>query len=323
MKAGDELNLEINKENFKQALFEYFSDNYEKRAGELIRELADEFPYSNDGLDPDLSTKNFADWLMIEMPLPDTGKTVVEEFIEKNPNLPEELKNGMSRMKNIIRGGFRVLSYSAGIVKLEKKDNSAKYSVKLYHTTDPTILRVGTEINGRIHEFDEYYRFAGIFSTKVPKSNFLFPDMDVLLDLFEKDRLDKIQNSILSSGAEITALLKNYPSAWINAICKLYNISSRKKYEKINMISHKLSTNLPEIMGSLSSDSKEVLRKTLNKEGVIKYSQLKEFDDDIHYFWTECPKSPIGALIARCRRRQREWRARNKSQKFYRPNLSP
>jgi len=154
----------MNKENFKQVLFDYFSDNYEERVCEIFDELREEFPYDNERISEEFSMKNFIDWLMIEKPLPDSGKTVVEEFIEKNSDIPKDIKNCMARMKNIVKGRFRVLSYSEGVVKLKNDDTEKEYMVKLYNTINPSILRKGNKITGRIHEFDEYYRFAGIFT---------------------------------------------------------------------------------------------------------------------------------------------------------------
>ncbi|MEK6850063.1 MAG: hypothetical protein AABX85_00640, partial [Nanoarchaeota archaeon] len=90
--------MEINKENFKQILFDYFSNNYEKRVGRILHKLKKEFPYDNDRLSEEFSMKNLIDWIMIEKPLPDSGKTVVEEFIEKNQDIPEDIKNCMTKM---------------------------------------------------------------------------------------------------------------------------------------------------------------------------------------------------------------------------------
>src|SRR3989344_1357912 len=291
----------INKENFKQALFDYFSDNYEKRVGGIINELKNEYPYDDEGLNQELSMKNFIEWLMIEKPMPDTGKTIVEEFIEKNSDIPEDIKNCMAGMKNIVRGKFKVLSYSNGVVKLEKNDTKKEYNVRLYNTTNSSTLKNGSEIIGRIHEFDEYYRFAGIFVTKMLKPDFLFPDPHDLLEWFEENQIKKIQNNILSNNMSITAMLRNYHSTWIDAICGLHHLNSRKKDEKINMISHKLNTDLVNIVESLSQDSKEILKNVLNKEGIIKYSELREYEDYIGYFWAknEVPEYPIGALVRR------------------------
>ena len=183
--------MEINKENFKQILFDYFSNNYEKRVGRILHKLKKEFPYDNDGLSEEFSVKNLIDWIMIEKPLPDSGKTVVEEFIEKNPDISEDIRNCMTKMKNIICGGFRVLSYSKGIVTLEHENTNKKYRVKLYNTTNPNILKKGNDITGRIHDFDEYFRFLGIFTTKLSKSDFWSLNPNKLMERFENDEPKK------------------------------------------------------------------------------------------------------------------------------------
>ena len=179
--------MKIDKENFKQILFDYFSDNYEQRVGRIFAELKKEFPYDNKGLSEEFSMKNFTDWLMIEKQLPDSGKTVVEEFIENNPDISKDIKNCMAKMKNIVKGGFKVLSYSEGIVILKNEKTGKEYKVKLYHTTDQNLLKKGYKIKGRIHEFDDYHRFAGIFTTKMPKSNIFSLKSDELMEWFDKN----------------------------------------------------------------------------------------------------------------------------------------
>ncbi len=179
--------MKITKENFKQVLFDYFSDNYEKRIGERFDELHEEFPYDNKWLSEEFSLKNFIDWLMIEKPLLDSGKTIVEEFIENTPDILEDIKNCMNRMKNIIAGSFKVLSYSNGIVILKNDETSKEYKVNLYNTANPDILKKNYRIKGRIHEFDEYYRFAGIFTTEISKSDLFSLGSDELMEWFKDE----------------------------------------------------------------------------------------------------------------------------------------
>ena len=121
------------------------------------------------------------------------------------------------------------------------------------------------------------------------------------MNFFEEDQIKKIENKILTDNKKITVLLKNYPSTWIDAICKVYKLNSRIKDEKINLISNQLNSNLPKSLEDLSVDSKYALKLILKEGGVIKYSKLKNFDDSVSYFWSEkgIPKSTIGALLGR------------------------
>lgn len=294
----------LTKDNFKQAIFEYSQEKYGDRFEEFYNEFYDEFPdKDSDFGDDELYFKNFYDWLIIEKPLPETNKTIVEEFIEDNPNMPEDLKNSMKKMKNMIRGEFIVISVTDFKVILKKQDTGEQFNVRLYETIDKSLFDENNRIIGRIHEFDEFYRFCGAFNViKKPKlQDFFFPDTREMMDWFEKKQIKEIQSKILANDKKITTMLKNYPSGWIDAICREFDIEARKKEEKIKLIAEKLNNNLSGIINNLSEDSKYALKLILKEKGFIRYSKLKEFSDELHFFWMEhdIPKSAIGALIGR------------------------
>ncbi len=295
----------LTKDNFKQAIFEFAQEKYGDKFEEFYNEFYDEYPEKDfDFGDDDLYFRNFYDWMIIEKPLPETNKTIVEEFIEDNPKIPEELKNCMKKMRYMIRGEFIAISATDTNVVLEKQDTDEQFNVKFYDNMDKSLFDIGNKIIGRIHEFDEFYRFCGAFNVirKPTIPDFFFPNTQEMLDWFEKKQIKDIQSKILTNDKKITAILKNYPSGWINAICRKFDIDARRKEEKIKLIAEKLNNNLNEIINDLSEDSKYILRLILKEKGLIKYSKLKEFSDELHFFWMEhdIPKSTIGALLGRC-----------------------
>jgi len=54
---------------------------------------------------------------------------------------------------------------------------------------------------------------------------------------------------------------------------------------------------LSQIVSELPEKSKEALLLCLKQGGVVKYGQLKDYDDEMDFFWKdEMPSSTIGAL---------------------------
>lgn len=294
----------LTKDNFKQTIFEYAQEKYGNKFEEFYNNFYDEFPDKDcDFGDDELYFKNFYDWMIIEKPLPETNKTIVEEFIEDNPNIPEELKICMKKMKNMVRGEFIVISVTDTNVILEKQDTNEQFNVKFYENMDKDLFDEGNKIIGRIHEFDEFYRFCGAFNViKKPKiPDFFFQDTRKMLDWFEKKQIKNIQSKILTNDKLITVMLKNYPSGWIDSMCREFGVEARRKEEKIKLISKKLQEDTNKVIKDLSEDSKCILKLILNGGGFIKYSKLRKFDDEMDFFWFEhgIPKSSIGALIGR------------------------
>jgi hypothetical protein len=293
----------INESNFKQEIFEFADKKYGDRFEEFYDKFIDEFPYENYELDDEeLYFKNFLDWLIIEKPLSETGRTMVEEFVKENPQIPESLKQSILKMKNFVRGEFKIISISGPEVILKKTDTGENYNIKLYDTMDVDLFKVGREIKGRIHEFDNMYRFCGAFIVKrTDLGAFKIQDPKELMDWFEENNIKKIQNKILNKDKKITAMLKNYPSQWIDAICRLYEIKSNKKEEKIKLISDKINQEIEKIINWLNEDSKYVLKLILKEGGYIKYSRLNKFDDEMDFWWLDkgIPKSTIGSLLVR------------------------
>lgn len=159
----------ISQENFKQEIFEFADKKYGNKFEEFYDEFIDEFPYGDYELDDDdeLYFKNFLDWLIIEKPLPETGITIVEEFVKDNPDISDDFKQSLLRMKNFVRGKFKVISISDSAAVLEKIDTGENYDVKFYDNMNKDLFVKDRIIKGRIHEFDEQYRFCGAFIVKI------------------------------------------------------------------------------------------------------------------------------------------------------------
>jgi len=289
----------ITKENFKQKIFDFASEKYKEKINEFQEMFFDDFPYNNEGLEEDLQFKNFVDWLIIEKQLPEMGKTIVEEFVAENPDLPIELEQCLLRMKNVVSGTFKV-QYILGLdLMIRALGTGKEYKVKLY-SKNPNIEK-GDLIEGRIHEFDEQYRTCGALKINKQSPYNFIANTDSLMEMYDRNRIKEIEDNILHESKKITAMLNNYPFQWIDGICNLFGLDIKeRKDEKVKLIANKLLLDLPNIVKNLSEKPKGVLRLILDEGGFTKYSKLKNYDDEMDFWWNEhgAPKSTIGSLRA-------------------------
>ncbi len=285
---------EMNEENFKQILFDYACEKYGKEFQEFFGMFREEFPYDYDSLDEELYFKNFIDWLMIEKPLPTTGKTIVEEYVENSPDLSEEMKQKLLQIRNIIRSEFKVISKNKKDLKIEDVHSKKTYNVRLY--SDNIKLNGGEILTGRIHPFGNFYRFAGAFLIKTPNLPFI-QDTDMMMRLIDNREINRAENIILFNNSKLTAILNKMPFQWVDGICNQLSIKGYRKKEKSKMIAYKLYQDLPLILKNIPEKPKEALKLVLDKGGVVKYSLLRGYDDEINFWWNENPpRSTIGIL---------------------------
>ncbi len=159
--------IPITKENYKQALFEFTKKKYRIQLKQFYQQFKSEFPYDYISDNEELAFKNWIDWLIIEKTLPTTGKTIVEQFIDEHHNLPQEMKQSMQQMKNIVRGKFNVVSIRKKELVLSSIKTTQQYHVLLYN--EAPFLKKGSSIEGRIHPFDTHYRFCGAYNSQSPR----------------------------------------------------------------------------------------------------------------------------------------------------------
>jgi hypothetical protein len=150
----------IDEENVNQAVFDYADKKYGKQSKELFQGYIDEFPEKDWKLPAETRRNNFLAWLFFEKVLPQTGKTIAEEFAENTSNLTPEMKEKILQMKNIIRSKFLVISKKGLFIHIKDMNTYNVYMVKL-RTERPVFQNC--VITGRIHPFGDYYRFAGVF----------------------------------------------------------------------------------------------------------------------------------------------------------------
>lgn len=284
----------IDESNFKRALTDYAFEKYGKKLNEFFEKFREDFPEKDEEMEKELYYMNFMEWLIIEKSLPETGKTIVEEFVEAHPELDKSLKEKMLQMRNIVRSRFIILSKEGARLKMKDENSGKEYYVAL-QSENPELKR-GVIIEGRIHPFGNYYRFAGAFKSFDPYP--YIPSVDVMMEMLNEDKIKKAESIILYENTKMTAILNKYPSQWVDGMCNALSISTRgKKDDKVKMIARILQENLQDILKKLPEKSKKALRLVLEKGGFVKEGVLKDYDDEIGFWWNDKPpKSDIGLL---------------------------
>ena len=281
----------IDEENVNQAILEYADRKYGEQSEEPFERYMDEFPEKDWELPDEIWYNNFLAWLFFEKVLPETGVTIAEEFAENTPGLSPGMKENVLQMKNIIRSEFLVISKKVLILKVKDMKEGNHYKIKLRGATPVSPNAV---ITGRIHPFDDHYRFAGIFLISTTP---LILDSEVLFSAYENRELKRIESIILRKSSSLQSILNKYPYHWIDWMCEHYGLNERLKKEKVREIGNKIVNDLSHIISELPEKSKEALAFCNKQGGVVKYGRLKDYDDDMDFFWDEeKPESTIGVL---------------------------
>ena len=282
----------IDEDDVPQAVFDYGRKNYTKRSQELYEKYVEEFPEKNWDLPDEAWEKNFLCWLFYEKVLPETGKTIAEEFAEKSTELTPEMKRNILQIRNTIRSKFVVISEKGDIMKIKDMNSKIIYDVK--KSDGNSMLHPNTMITGRIHPFGDHYRTTGFLLIRTTP---LILDPDILLHAFENDQVERFEDIQLRKSSTFQSVMNKYPSHWIDSMCNQYHITQKVKKDKIRAIENTLMSDLPRIILGLSKKCKEVLRICMENGGFIKYGMLKDYDDELGFFWEEQSRtSTVGEL---------------------------
>lgn len=283
----------IDEKNFKQALSNFTLDKYGDRLQEIHDKYIDEFPYKYGNLPNEAYVGNFMDWLIYEKLLPETNKTILDEFVDSHPELSKELKQKLLQMKNVIRSEFIILSKTGSKIKAKDRDSKITYNVELPQNAPN--YQINDVLMGRICPFGEVYRFLGVI---IVSRSPLILDTDVMMEQYSQMQINEAEEMVLNPKSRLTAILNKYPANWVDGICVQYSINTKgKKNIKVKEIETEMETQLPSILKFLPEKSKEALKIVLDEGGFVKYSRLKGYSDEVTYWWKEHPpKTTIGIL---------------------------
>ncbi len=282
----------IDEDNVPQAVFDYGMKKYAKRSQELYEKYVEEFPEKNWDLPDEAWQKNFLCWLFYEKVLPETGKTLAEEFAEQSTEMTPEMKRNILQIRNMIRSQFVVISEKGDIMKIKDMNSKIIYDVK--KSDGNSMLHPNTMITGRIHPFGNHYRTTGFLLIRTTP---LILDPEIFLHAFENDQVERFENIQLRKSSTFQSTMNKYPSHWIDSMCNYYEIKQRMKKDKIRELENVLISDLPRIIQGLPAKCKDVLRLCMQNGGFVKYGMFKDYDDDLGFFWEKQSRmSTVGEL---------------------------
>ena len=279
--------------NFKSILAEYAGNKYGNKFAGFHDSFYSEFPYKIEGLDRDTYIKNFMDWFIFEKRLPETGKTIVEEYINEHPEIEDSTKQLLLGTMNFISSEFIVISKNGLNLLIKDRKSDKRYNA-IFQANNPNIGR-NTVLIGRIHPFGDTYLFAGAIGLY---NSPMILDPEIMMDAYEHGMVNDAEKLMLTTYSKLTAILNKYPHQWVDGICSQLSIDTKgKKNIKAQAIAEKLKKDMPLILASLPQKPKEALRILLDNGGYANYGKLKEFDDEVSFWWVDKPpRSTIGIL---------------------------
>ena len=282
------------KDDILLELYEYCGQKYNKKEmTQFANSLEDEFPYHLEGMDTNNFLRSFMDWFVLERVMPETGKSLTESYVEEHPQIDEETKQKILNTKNIIVSKFVVIAKEGLNVKLKDMKDGNYYNV-VQVSNNPQI-QANTLILGRIFPWGLIYRFAGVMALAHTP---MILDSDIMMHHYEKKEKERAENIILSPSTKLTAILNKYPFQWVDGICNALSLGTNgRKNDKVKEISEKIVNDMSRIINRLSDKSQEALTFILQNDGSVKYTMLKEYDDEITWWWNNHPpKSTLGLL---------------------------
>ena len=282
------------KDDILLELYDYCAQKYSKtEMTQFINQLENEVPYHIEGMDTNEFIRSFMDWFVLEKTMPEIGTKLTESYVEEHPELDEETKQKILNTKNIIVSEFVVIAKDGLNLKLKDRKNGNYYNI-VQISNNPQI-QANALILGRIFPWGQRYRFAGVMALAHTP---MILDPDIVMHHYERKEIERAESIIISPSTKITPILNKYPSPWVDGICEALSLNTGgRKSEKVKDIVDKLVTNLSTIISKLSKKSKEALTFILNNGCFVKYSLLKDYDDDISWWWNNHPKkSTIGLL---------------------------
>ncbi len=117
------------KEDILLELYEYCGKKYNKKEmTSYLNQLGEKIPYHIEGIDQENFIRNFMDWFVLERVVPETGKRIIESYVEEHPELDEGTKQKILNTRNIIFSEFVVIAKEGLSVKLkDRKKNTGRF----------------------------------------------------------------------------------------------------------------------------------------------------------------------------------------------------
>jgi hypothetical protein len=293
---------------FNQRLYSYADEHYPD-----FLKYAEECPDYLEGLEPEFYYKQVITWFVTEKVLPSTGKTVLEEFVEKCVvNEDPEIAARMLQRKDVIRGSFRILDDRyLPVVPVEHLETGRRYVAFFKGEAVDARYRAGEALRAKIHPWREgCYMFDGIIVRMLSDEEWMrrlgmitpsmMPD---LMKSYEKQELSRYESIMINDRTSLHAAMNKYPSQWVDGICVALGITiiGKRKEEKVKLASSRIESGYFEellIRKKLSPSSMQALKLLKGNGWLMKYGQLtSRFSHDVGLRWSEKPPSSDLGLL--------------------------
>lgn len=282
------------KDDILLELYDYCGTKYNKKQmSQFVNDMGEEFPYPIEGINVNEFLRNFMDWFVLERVMPENGKRLTESYVEEHPELDEETKGNILNTKKIIVAEFIVITKDGLNLKLKDRKHGDYYNV--VQVSNNSQIQANTMILGRIFPWGNIYRFAGVMALAHTP---IILDTDIMMHYYEKKEIERAESILLSPSTKLTAVLNKYPFQWVDGMCEVLSIDSKgRKNEKVISIAEELDKNISNIIQELPEKSKEALALILKNGGYVRYTLLKDYDDEISWWWNNHPPSSTIGLL--------------------------
>ena len=276
------MNSKITEDNFIEHLANFVEWKYKN---DMLKSY-NSCPYDLDLDNDDLIYKQIFTWFVYDRINTKTGITVLDEFVEQFVKEDGLLASKILQMKELFFDEFKILQRNDDIMIVKAIQKSKVYKVQIIGA--PEIYTKGRYLLGRIHPWyeDGTHRTCGIL--KIRKSDeemlheygLIIGDVsDMITNRFMHEFQEKAESISITKHSKLVPSLKKYPIEWIDQICISLHLDSKKlkKKQKVELISSVLtSKTLCDVVCGLFEDEKIGLRFVMDKNGIVKYSEIQK-----------------------------------------------
>lgn len=261
------MSLNVTEENFFELLAAYAEERYGSRLPYLYRNC----PYNLDLHNGEFVYKQVLTWVMLQWINPETGRTVIDEFVERHVH-DKELAARLLKVKEIVHDTFQVLNAKDKNGMIVARAESTGKTYQVYVIGSPELYVEGRYFSGIIHPFYDrgFWRTNGIITYKLTdeemfeRNRIITPPMaEMLVARMEQEWQERVESIPIKQTSRIRPALKKFPSDWIDGMCKSLKIGTAgfKKKDKAEMVASVLtSRRVADIVSGLSEDEKAALR---------------------------------------------------------------
>ncbi len=308
--------MEINENNYIDILYNFannkLNETYQKYSKKYLVDIVNNIDYFD--FIPDDAPQGEKDVLFLTAFIyyfkdPKTGKSVVDEFLEKY-----EMDNGLMEK---FKGLKNIMKIALILKEIRKTDDGyiGRFNVLSSHETIYVDLNVNkiyewmkdyignAIIYGFIYKWGNYFRFLGSIITedldplddKINEEDF----EDFILRGYNESTLSNIESRIINEKITLKSFIKNYTFNMIDGMYFALGFKEKMlKKDKIEKIVEEITKNTEKIIKKLPNEALEELKFIYENGGVVRYSKLKlKYGDERNIFWNEDPpKSPTGIL---------------------------